>query len=175
MTIRYKIQKNTRERERENMFCMQRKKHDSLTFNISGTVLKLILKFWNQKPSESLKIWNQTWLTDNFSSLEIMFVQMLRMNHLTVFCFCVVWLSFEGSSKFGASCAKRWHNWAYNWLYLGSSRALSTILRHKRTQWMTDHYSTRQYIMMLIMSTYQQYDSFQDKFCIHTHVEKLQA
>lgn len=29
--------------------------------------------------------------------------------------------------------------------------------------------------MMLIMSTYQQYDSFQDKFCIHTHVEKLQA
>lgn len=123
--------------------------------------------------SENMK--PNMWLTDNFSSLEIMFVQMLRMNHLTVFCFCVVWLSFEGSSKFGASCAKRWHSWAYNWLYLGSSRALSTILRHKHTQWMTDHFSTIQYITMLIIRTYQQYDSFQDKFCIHTHVEKLQA
>lgn len=150
---------------------IQHKKHDSLTFNISGTVLKLILKLWNQKPSESLKTWNHKHAV--YWQFLKKYVEMLCMNHLTVFCFCVVWHSLEGSSKFGASCAKRWHSWAYNWLYLGSSRALSTILRRKHTiNCQSRFYNT---IHHVLMSTYQQYDSLQDKFWIHTHVEKLQA
>lgn len=47
---------------------------------------------------------------------------------LTLFCFCTAWLSVDKSSKFGTSSDRRWHSWAYNWLYLDSSRALSTIL-----------------------------------------------
>lgn len=39
---------------------------------------------------------------------------------------------------------------------------------------MMNKVSTVQFITT-VMSTYQQYDSFQDKFWIHTHVEKFQA
>lgn len=49
-----------------------------------------------------------------------------KQKKLTLLCF-VALFSVDASSKFGTSSAKRRHSWAYNWLYLGSSRALSTI------------------------------------------------
>lgn len=97
------------------------------TFNISGTVLKLILKLGNQKSSESLKrklmyLMPRYKVQINWNGKPI-----ITSSH-TLFCFCTAWLSVDRSSKFGTSSARRWHNWAYNWLYLDSSRALSTIL-----------------------------------------------
>lgn len=84
------------------------KEPQNLTFNISGAVLKFILKFGDQQSSEGLKDKETRTASQRRSPPGEQLRS--RQQTLTVLCFWDVWISDEELSKLGASSAKRRHS-----------------------------------------------------------------